>query len=216
MTGKPNQAEIARRAIDLLKAFFRANRHFQGTVLDEAFGGYAKDPRGLLRPGDEPDTFAVNCVTRLLGFGCTDGHQHSLSRLLTVIREQYLGASPEPDYFELPRLLELDCSEPTRDEERAYLLALVEREEARAQLYSPLSALAQSQPERRVVPLLAPWEDNKDIALLLHRPRSAAADPEARGDLPTREYDDILTAFADVRQAALLGAPGAGKSTTLR
>jgi hypothetical protein len=213
MTG---EADIVGRAIGLLKAFFRANRHLQSTVLDEAFEGFEKDPRGLLKPDAEPDTFVVDCVTRLLGFGCTDGHRHSLSRLLTVIREQYLGASPPPDYVELPRLLDVDCALPTRDEERAYLEALIEREEARAQLYSPLSASAQAAPESRVAPLLAPWEGHKDIALLLHRPRPAAGEQDQPGDAGTREYHDILAAFDHVPQAALLGAPGAGKSTTLR
>ncbi|MFN9456756.1 MAG: NACHT domain-containing protein, partial [Acidobacteriota bacterium] len=58
--------------------------------------------------------------------------------------------------------------------------------------------------------LLAAWSDDPDIVLLRHRSRS-------RGEaVETREYEDILTAFGSVRRAALLGAPGGGKSTTLR
>lgn len=141
MSSQLNEAEVARRAIPLLKAFFKEHRTLQGPVLDEAFSGYKKDPRGLIRTDVEPDTFAVDCVGRLLAYGCTDGHRHGLGWLLAVIRDGYLGAKPHPDYVELPRLLDHDCALPTREEERRYLRALIHREEEIARLYSSTLAM---------------------------------------------------------------------------
>jgi len=207
MRDKPSEADIVGRAIGLLKAFFRANPDLQGTVLDEAFGGCAKDPRGLLRPGVEPDTFAVDCVTKLLGFGCTDGHRHSLSRLLTVIREQYVGANPPPDFGELPPLLDVDCAVPTREEELAYLARLLADIRAKARKYSALRAVGELNTASTSGEALDEDLDEADIALLRL---------ERAIERESRDFEDILQAFAQVQTAALLGAPGAGKSTTLR
>lgn len=148
--------DIAPRAIALLKAFFRAHPDLQRTVLDEAFGGYTKNPRGLIRADVEPDAFAVDCVTKLLAFEGTDGHRHSLGRPLAVIRESYLGARPHPDFVELPRLLDAGCALPTREGELHHLRVLIDGVEEIARLYSPLRAIAQSLPGQRVAPLLAP------------------------------------------------------------
>jgi len=101
---------------------------------------------------------------------------------------------------------------PTREQELDYLDRLLADIELKAQLYAPLRGLAEIKPAGYAEALLAPWGDDEDIALLLHQPRTRKAGSEA----PPQEYDDILTAFADIKQAALLGAPGAGKSTTLR
>jgi len=73
-----------------------------------------------------------------------------------------------------------------------------------------LRGIAERKPSACTAALLTPWQDEADLALLLHRPRQTAAEARPQG------YDDILAAFAEVKQAALLGAPGAGKSTTLR
>lgn len=211
MSSQLNEADVARRATPLLKAFFKEHQSLQGPLLDEAFSGYVKDPRGLIKTDVEPDTFAVDCVGKLLAYGCTDGHRHSLGRLLAVIRDGYLGAKPHPDYVALPRLLDSGCAVPTREEELHYLRNLIAREEELARLYSPLRAVAQSMPMQRVAPLLAPWRGHKDIALLLHQPRPRAADREAEAEPVSRPYDDILAAFSEVKQAALLGQPGAGE-----
>ncbi len=95
-----------------------------------------------------------------------------------------------------------------REKELRYLARLIEEIEAKAQLYSPLHAIGQ---RNAWDGLRRPWRNDPDLALLRHSPRRRADVPEQQ-----RDYDDILAAFANVRRAALLGAPGAGKSTTLR
>ncbi len=79
MSSQLNEADVARRATPLLKAFFKEHQSLQGPLLDEAFSGYVKDPRGLIKTDVEPDTFAVDCVGKLLAYCCTDGHRHSLT-----------------------------------------------------------------------------------------------------------------------------------------
>ncbi|WP_156427941.1 SUMF1/EgtB/PvdO family nonheme iron enzyme, partial [Thiohalocapsa sp. ML1] len=106
---------------------------------------------------------------------------------------------------------------PSRDQELAYLADLIQREEARARCYSPLGALAEANPRARIAPLLEPWRGDMDMALLLHRrrERAVARDGECAPE-PATPYPDIRIAFERVKRAALLGDPGAGKSTTLR
>jgi hypothetical protein len=208
------EAELARRAVSLLESFFSDKEpRLRRTVLDEAFHGFRHDPRGLIETGGSAKDFAVHCVSTLLGFGCSDGHQHSLVRLLDIVRESHLGASPHADWFELPALLNdrYGCALPSRAEERRYLDWLEEGIQRKAALYSPLSGVARVRPRAGVGPLRGAWDD---LAALRHlqRPRRDAPPPESR------EFADILTAFGtgQVRRAALLGPPGAGKSTTLR
>jgi hypothetical protein len=95
-------------------------------------------------------------------------------------------------------------------EPKGYLEGLIREVEAKARLYSPLSGVGVARRAGGAETLLAAWSDDPDIVLLRHRsgPRGEAVE--------TREYEDILTAFGSVRRAALLGAPGGGKSTTLR
>ena len=166
MSSQRNQSEIAGRAIALLKAFFRAHPDLQRTVLDEAFGGCAKDPRGLIKTDAESDTFAVDCVTKLLAFECTDGHRHSLGRLLAVIRDGYLGARPHPDYVELPRLLDPGCASPTRDEELDYLERLLAEIRAKARKYSALQAVGELNASPAATAAVDEDLDEADIALL--------------------------------------------------
>jgi formylglycine-generating enzyme required for sulfatase activity len=185
------------------------------TIVNLAFGDCERDPRpGIQYAGSVMD-FAVHLVDTLLKHGCAGRGRHSLSLLIETLARAR-GRRTDPDFAELPHLLDRDCALPTREEELGYLRDLVAREEAMARLYSPLRGLAEAQPEDPLAASLAPWQDHKDIALLLHRPRPRDAGRDAAPRSPPRPYDDILVAFAEVRQAALLGAPGAGKSTTLR
>ncbi|GAB6043120.1 NACHT domain-containing protein [Endothiovibrio diazotrophicus] len=101
---------------------------------------------------------------------------------------------------------------PAREAELDYLARLLGEIERKARLYAPLRGIAEIRPNPATDPLLAPWADDEDLALLLHRPRARRTSPEG----PPKEYEEILEAFDEVKQAALLGAPGAGKSTTLR
>ena len=120
------------------------------------------------------------------------------------------GRQPHPDYHEIPSALDDACALPTRAEEHQYLTRLIEEIEGKARLYSSLSGIAGARPESTA---LEPWTDDPALELLiLHQSRRHDAPEPA----PAREYGDILAAFADVKRAALLGAPGSGKSTTLR
>jgi formylglycine-generating enzyme required for sulfatase activity len=100
-----------------------------------------------------------------------------------------------PDSEKLAALL------PTREGEERYLKWLVSEADKKARLYSALQGIGETRSRD-----LADEEENQHIALLRHwSPRQEV-----------QEYDDILKAFGKVKRAALLGAPGAGKSTTLR
>jgi hypothetical protein len=100
------EAELARRALSLLEPFFSGkDPRLRQTGLDEAFLGFHHGPLSLIDTGGTAKDFAVHCVSRLLEFGCCEGRQHSLARLLDVVREGHLGANPHPDWFELPRQL---------------------------------------------------------------------------------------------------------------
>ncbi len=202
-----NRAELGWRATRLLEAFFRDHPGLQRIALDSAFNGHAKDPRGLLQSDAPPAEFAVDCVTVLMSYGCTDGRQHSLGRLLAVIREQFLGANPPTDFVELPPLLNQPCRLPNREEERAYLQRLLADIEHKAALYAPLRGIARI--TAKADPLLEAWED---LAMLRHVRRNGST----RQQQEPRDYANILNAFPRIRRAALLGRPGAGKSTTLR
>ncbi len=104
---------------------------------------------------------------------------------------------------------------PTRVEEERYLARLIREIKTKAELYSPLHGSVRTQPAgKNANPLLSAWEGNPHLELLRHRSRRRERAAEEPGS--QREYDDILTAFAAVHRAALLGAPGSGKSTTLR
>jgi formylglycine-generating enzyme required for sulfatase activity len=90
-----------------------------------------------------------------------------------------------------------------------YLSRLRKQIEEKARIYSPLQGVAEIRGEAPNEAVLRMWEDDPDVVRLIHTSRRLHA--------PERcEYPDILSAFARVKRAALLGAPGSGKSTTLR
>ncbi len=205
-------ARVHERAVSLLERFFAADGE-QGrrTVFNLAFGNSERDPRGTIVYTGSTLEFADHAVGRLLAFGCADRGRHCLSLLLGTMAE-VRGRQGDPDYSDLPPLIDALCLLPTRGEELAYLDRLLSEIDEKARLYAPLRGIADIESAAKTVALLRPWSDDEDIALLLHRPQPRKGSTERR----PREYDDILVAFGDVQQAALLGAPGAGKSTTLR
>jgi hypothetical protein len=110
----------------------------------------------------------------------------------------------ENDFAALMRML---GGKPSAAEQQ-YLKRLIDEIEAKARLYSPLAGIANTRPN---LTALDPWKDDPGIELLIrHQTRKRETDDAGKN------YDDILTAFGEVPRAALLGAPGAGKSTTLR
>jgi predicted NACHT family NTPase len=72
----------------------------------------------------------------------------------------------------------------------------------------PLRGLAQIRARADGGPLRDAWED---LAPLRHLRRPSAT----QQPMASRDFGDILTAFGQVKRAALLGRPGAGKTTTL-
>ncbi len=144
----------------------------------------------------------------MLAYGCTDQGRHSLARLLEVIREDFLGANPHPDYTDLRRLLDRLCALPSREDEHAYLDRLLADIQRKAALYAPLRGLAQVKARADGGPLRGAWDD---LAPLRHLRRPSAT----QQPMESRDFGDILTAFGQVKRAALLGRPGAGKTTTL-
>jgi len=207
-----NRARVRERAVKLLEQFF-ADDGEQGrrTVFNLAFGDCERDPHPTLTWTGSHIAFADHAVEKLLTYGCSDRGRHSLSLLLRTMSE-VRGRQTDADYFDLPPLLDDVCALPTRAEELAYLQRLLAEIEEKARLYAPLRGIAEVKPAASADTLLAPWRDDEEIALLRHHART----PKASGEAQPREYDDILTAFGDIKQAVLLGAPGAGKSTTLR
>ena len=183
-----DERDVTRRASRLLQAFFAARPDLRQPVLDLAFYGCAKDPRGLLDVGALPAAFAVDCVAQLMADGCTDGRRHSLGRLLEVVRDEFLGSNPDPDYVELPRLLDAPCLLPSREEERAYLQRLLADIARKAALYAPLRGIARIAPRRAADPMLGAWDD---LALLRHVQRPGSA----RTQTDSRDFDDILATF---------------------
>jgi len=101
---------------------------------------------------------------------------------------------------------------PTRGEELRYLRRLIEETEKLAQLYSPLRGIAAAGLKDKADFLPEALEDDPNLSPLVWEQRKHAI-PERR---EVERYDDILDAYLKVNRVALLGAPGSGKSTTLR
>ena len=212
MSSAAGAPTIRNRAIRLVETFFAAqdNEATRRAVFNSAFDGVSPDPRPHLTFSEALAPFAAQAVDYLLAYGCALRGRHSLSLLLTTMAE-IRGRQPDPDFYDLPKLLDAQCALPTRAEEQRHLTSLIEASEKLARLYAPLEAIAQlSSPVRQTqsVQLLDQFPDTPgDLALLIRH-----ESPKTE----TRDYHDILTAFTAVRRAALLGAPGSGKSTTLR
>ncbi|NBC46478.1 MAG: NACHT domain-containing protein [Gammaproteobacteria bacterium] len=195
------------RAVTLLRSFFgdddaRARR----VIVNQAFGGCERDPRSAIEYAGYVEIFPDHVVETLLRHGCAGKGRHSLSVLIETMAGAR-GRQPDPDFAELPPLLDRACEQPTRDEELAYLARLLADIRAKARKYSALRAVGALNPALTGEQALDADLDEADIALLcLQRTVERESHP----------FEDILDAFTQVQTAALLGAPGAGKSTTLR
>ncbi|MEI7867868.1 MAG: TIR domain-containing protein, partial [Candidatus Methylumidiphilus sp.] len=126
----------------------------------------------------------------------------------------------EPDYDTgLGRLLAsltkpiapaMPAESQQRQAELAYLRRLQLGELVHTELYTPMAGVAKVNPKNQAsVPLPS----------VVMRPEFRhLCRITAHTDEPPKQpssYDDILVAFGEVRRAALLGEPGAGKTTTL-
>ena len=201
---------VRNRAVRLLVTFFEREDHrVRVAVFNQAFDGVT--PPSQIDYSGAVAVFAAAAVDQLLAYGGTGRGQHSLSRLL-VTMASLRGRQTDPDYADLPRELDALCALPARDEEQAYLARLLAESERLARRYSPLQGVRKTQPRGQSNALLRDFADDPAIALLRHSSRKQ----EQQEKPQTREYDDILEAFGEVKRAALLGEPGSGKSTTLR
>ncbi len=210
--GRPHRDPdgVRNRAVRVLTEFFASDgERGRRTVFRQAFGDLSPDPSHNIDFSGPAAEFAAEAVDRLLHFGGTGRGRHSLSLLLTTMRE-FRGRQPDPDFYELPRLLDRECGLPTREEELQYFSRLILEIEQKARLYSPLRGSVRMKPGNTIP---RAWQDDRNLALLRHRSRRRECEGEFSAG---RDYDDVLSAFTDVRRAALLGAPGSGKSTTLR
>jgi hypothetical protein len=207
-TDAPSQ--FRNRAVTLIEALFahddaRDRRYY----FDLAFSEFPVNPTLHIDFSGSVAEFAADAAGKLLAFGCPRRGEHALSLLVATV-ESKRGRQYVPDYYEITRQLNETCALPTRAEECAYLHRLIGEIEAKARLYSPLSAIATTRPEPA---LPEPWADDPALESLIRHESRKQETCESAGSSP---YPDILTAFDVVKRAALLGAPGAGKSTTLR
>jgi hypothetical protein len=203
------------RAVRLLENFFdTADERARNRLFRDAFAELSPNPCAQIDFSGPVGEFAAQAVDQLLAFGGAGRGKHCLSLLLAAMRE-IIGRQSDPDYFDLEREFDSLCALPTREEEQRYLVRLVTEIEDVARRYSPLQGIAQVLPDCQSKTMLRLWREEPGLDLMLrHSPRRsdiAACPPEQQ-----RDYDDILGAFAEIRRAALLGAPGSGKSTTLR
>ncbi len=201
-----------RRAVRLLQTFFESDGERQRiTVFNQAFSGESHDPRNQIVFSLSSGDFADHAVEKLLAFGCSGRGKHCLSLLLETMAE-IRGRQSDPDYYELPLLLNSSCELPTRGEELLYINRLIDETQEKARLFSPLQGSAAISRRANPSAMLKPWQDDREIALLTYHSRKS----EIQEKPDTRNFPNILDAFTKVRRAALLGAPGSGKSTTLR
>jgi len=119
----------------------------------------------------------------------------------------------DPDYLRgLLAALPKPATTPTRTDgprqaELAYLRRLLLGELVHTELYTPMAGVAKRGRPSAPLPAVVMRPEFQ------HLRRLAAHGAEPKQE--SRDYDDIVTAFGEARRAALLGEPGAGKTTTL-
>lgn len=216
------RSDLRDRAVRLLETYFAGDdERSRRNVFLQAFGDIRPNPCREVDFSGAVAQFARAAVEKLWQFGGAGRGRHYLSVLLTTMAT-LRGRQPDADYYDLPVELDQLCALPTREEEQQYLKRLIEEIELTAQLYSPLRAVAaRRKADQPCAPaLLHLWKEDRNLAGLLHRARHRMPEESDRvaaaAEVAEQAYDDILGAFSNVRRAALLGAPGSGKSTTLR
>ena len=205
-------ATAERRAVQLVEQFFlhddaRARR----TVFNEAFGAMERNPYREIDFEGAAAVFAAHAVEKLVSYGYAGRGQHYISLLLAAMARTR-GIQTNPEYFDLQREFNAGYELPTREEEQCYLERLIRESLEKARRYSPLSGISQqAAPPTHSTSALGELHDDPALEWLSYQARERETEaPEKRG------YQNVLEAFEDVKRAALLGAPGSGKSTTLR
>ena len=210
MPGKDSPRNLAVR---LLTEYFKPSPSGERkAVFSAALGGCDPDPCVHIEFEGALAAFAANAVDQLLPLGSAGRGQHHLALLITHMANAR-GKQTDPDYLDLPRVLNQGCALPSRAEELKHLAVLLVDVRNKARIFSSLQGFVRKLPESRKK-LTQLWDGDMDLAQI--RLRRVSKAPTARVDAPERPYSDILSAFDDVPRGVLLGAPGAGKSTTLR
>lgn len=210
----PAAQDLRGRAIRLLEEDFRLRVDFRErrTVCEAAFGDVRPSALDYVGYQGSLSVFVADVVDRLLADGCMARGEHGLSRLIRHLASLRVRAA-NPDYYDLPLVLDSKCTLPTRQEEQAYLDGLLIAAERYVCLYSPMAGLVQPVPEAPVVNAFRDlWDDTFELVSMRYEPLHPAAKLSA--PLP-ESSSNLLKAFAKLRQAVVLGEPGSGKSTML-
>ena len=152
---------------------------------------------------DLPDALDEVCLKCLAP---VPGNRMGNASLLAKGLQAVLDAHPERPVA--PRTVAPGAL-PTRQEEESYLAYSRKEIERQALRYSPLQGLAEVRGPGKNEALVRLFEDVPEDVQMTH-------DSRRRNSSRKREYEDILVAFDELKRAAVLGAPGSGKSTTLR
>ena len=123
-------------------------------------------------------------------------YQAGFSRLLASLPEP-ITPSTSPESLQ-------------RQAELAYLRRLQLGELVHTELYTPMAGVAKVSPKSQTatpLPTVVMRPEFRHLSRIMPHAEEPPKPPQA--------YDDILVAFTEVRRAALLGEPGAGKTTTL-
>ncbi len=178
---------------------------------------YPRDPGTLpLDLAGHPRDFATRCMGVLLELGRLEDGRAALAVLLADL---LIGEGDEAVRRDaLIAWLEATIGRPRarRDLEVEYLQRLEMDELLHLERYTHMAGKAQRRRDGRgaAATPVAPIVMRPELRLLRSRPREDCG-PEAMPLGEAQRFDDILTALAESRRAALLGEPGAGKTTTL-
>jgi len=199
------------RAIRLLEQFFEASEpRERRSVFSDALDPHSPPLVRRIEYTTTEDHFARNAVDKLLEHGSVGRGRHALSVLLAKMSES-AGSYVKDEYLDLQLAFDAQCTLPSRDERTAHLNALIAKVEKDAERYSPLRGVGTVRPaDVPDLDMLSLWERS----YVTHMEHTCHPATPVKSE--TQPFNDIVKAHDVLKRAALLGAPGAGKSTTLR
>ena len=149
-------------------------------------------------------------IIPLLGEECELPIRMMDCQAIPIYRDYAAGFSRLLASLPKPITLSTPTESQQRQAELAYLRRLQLGELVHTELYTPMAGVAKVSPKSQTSAPLRTVVMRPEFS---HLPRfKTHADEPPK---PSRAYDDILVTFTEVRRAALLGEPGAGKTTTL-
>ena len=161
--------------------------------------------------GGDKDTFAHNAMSKLNAYGWLDGERHAIVALLEAVQAQ-VGSPHAAAITDLIRRYNTRNPSP-RQRELDYMDWLETLCELDRLRYVPLKGVARSEAVARGLRRGAANPFAKNRRLALHTPSRQDAQ-EAMPEEP-QEFDDILSAIAELHRVIVVGEPGAGKTWTL-